>query len=165
MPRSEDWEDAVEGRIKTLEATVADKDEQISAHVATIATYTDQVGALKATVDALTKADEDRKTTEASTYVDGIAAAACEAGDPITSDKLERVKAAFARGDADMARELGDAYLSLSKVKGGGAVGSDDPTRIDLNPKDKTDEQTQASIDGMKQRWGNRLKTLAPQGS
>ena len=109
------WEERVIALERELEQRTAALADLERAHAESSA----KVVELEAAVQAHREAEQARREAEQVAYVEGLKQRACEFQSPIPESDLEKVRAAFAKGDAETARLLGDAFLARSEARGG----------------------------------------------
>lgn len=111
MSRNDEWEGAVEERIKKLEAQIKDRDLKLAESHA-------QVNSLKAAVEAHQVAAEQRAVAEREAYMGDLQKQATLAGCPLEAEQIKLVQDAFDRKDDATARQLGAVFLKSAQAMG-----------------------------------------------
>lgn len=127
----------VEDAIADLEATYGNRrtkmldnekpepmaeDPRVAELAAKVARAETENADLRAGLEALRAVAAAQKKREIDVYVSELRARAVRAGSPIPEPKLAQVAAAFARGDEETARALGEAFVALAEARGGQTV-------------------------------------------
>jgi len=109
-----------------------------------------KIQGLEATVAGLQAAEDVRRKRAEDAYVDDLVARCVAAQKPLAAEDRQKVEAAFARGDEETARTLGEAFVSraeaLAKAEGRPAPGAGlATTKTNLGPVD-ADHKAQAAF-------------------
>lgn len=95
-------------------------EDSLAREQATNATLKADLSALRADLAKREEAEKAQRAAEQATYLLGIKKkAGKDYQSPIPPEDLDRVSAAFARGDDETAKILGDAFLERSRALGG----------------------------------------------
>lgn len=100
---------AAEAALADSQALLAERDAQLSAAQA-------QLEAAETRLAAFVEAEAQRKRAEADAYVDELADFAANLQSPIPAEDLDKVRAQFDAGNADLAKTLGEAFRSRSQA-------------------------------------------------
>lgn len=107
---------AKEGDVKELEEARA----EVARLKAEVETRDARLATLAADVDALRKADAERKAAEAASYVAALRADGIKHNSPVPEPDLALVAARLAAGDDEAAKALGKAFRERSEALGSG---------------------------------------------
>ena len=107
---------AKEGDVKELEEARA----EVARLKAEVETRDARLAALAADVEALRKADAERKASEAAAYVATLRADGIKHNSPVPEPDLALVAARLAAGDDEAAKALGKAFRERSEALGSG---------------------------------------------
>lgn len=111
------WED----RVVIAETKTAEALAECSALRAELEIRETRLAALEAIIDTQKEAEAARVAAEAAAYVAELQAVATDLQQPIAADDIAKVSALMDSGNAEAARDLGDAYLLLAKTKANAA--------------------------------------------
>lgn len=143
------------GSIYARSQTMAEQNDQPAVEASGQKTYGERVSALEGAVAALQgenaglraqlaaaqelvetqkRAESDRKAAEFAAFVDGVKVKACEAGSPISAERLEEIQSLYAAGQEGAARSVASMALERAEALGGGSAASATPKTVDLAP-------------------------------
>lgn len=112
--------------------------------------------AAEATLSAFKKAEDERTAKAQAEAIESLKRDACAAGSPVAESDLDKVRAAFARGDAPTALVLADAFRTRAQALGGGAVrGETEIVRIGAGGAND-DSDDAKDMESFRARW-NRI--------